>query len=72
MYAPHEAREDTVLFPAFRRLLSEDEYEEMGEAFEERAHALFGKEGFESAVERVAAIERTLGIHDLAAFMPVV
>jgi hemerythrin-like domain-containing protein len=68
MYSPHEAREDTVLFPAFRGLVSANEYGALGEDFERREHALFGKGGFEEIVERVAAIEKNLGILDLAQF----
>src|SRR5437763_543702 len=66
MYRPHEAREDTVLFPAFRKLVGEKEYDSLGDRFEEREHELFGTSGFEGQVERVAVIERDLGIYDLA------
>jgi hemerythrin-like domain-containing protein len=45
MYAPHEAREDTVLFPALRRLVSKEEYAALGEDFEKKEHELFGGEG---------------------------
>ena len=70
MYAPHEAREDTVLFPAFRELVSKNEYAALGEDFEKREHQLFGKEGFEGMVEKVGGIEKTLGIYDLKQFTP--
>jgi hemerythrin-like domain-containing protein len=70
MYAPHEAREDTVLFPALRRLVSAHEYDALGEAFEEEEHRKFGKEGFEGMVERVAGLEKTLGVYDLKQFTP--
>jgi hemerythrin-like domain-containing protein len=70
MYNPHEAREDTVLFPAFRELVSSNEYNALGEDFEKREHALFGDNGFEAMVARVAAIEKTLGIFNLAQFTP--
>ncbi|AHF17361.1 hypothetical protein NIASO_06125 [Niabella soli DSM 19437] len=30
MYRPHEAREDTVLFPAFRKIVSRHEYDSLG------------------------------------------
>ena len=36
MYAPHEAREDTVLFPAVHEIVSKTEYDAMGEDFEKR------------------------------------
>src|SRR5438552_11754084 len=70
MYAPHEAREDTVLFPALHQIVSPHEYGAMGEDFERKEHQLFGKEGFEGMVPRVAAIEKELGIYDLAQFTP--
>ena len=70
MYAPHEAREDTVLFPALRRLVSAHEYDALGEAFENEEHRKFGQEGFEGMVERVAGLEKTLGIYDLKQFTP--
>ena len=68
MFNPHEAREDTVLFPEFRGIVSANEYDALGEDFEHREHELFGKDGFAEIVGRVAAIEKTLGIHDLAQF----
>lgn len=70
MYRPHEAREDTVLFPAFRKIVSQHEYDALGEEFEKNEQKKFGKDGFETMVEKVAAIERQLGIYDLAAFTP--
>ncbi|HTL27761.1 MAG TPA: hemerythrin domain-containing protein, partial [Tepidisphaeraceae bacterium] len=42
MYSPHEAREDTVLFPAFRKIVSKNEYDSLGEDFEKKEHELFG------------------------------
>jgi hemerythrin-like domain-containing protein len=70
MYSPHEAREDTVLFPAFRKIVSAHEYAALGERFEDKEHELFGEDGFEKMVDRVAGIEKTLGIYDLAQFTP--
>ncbi len=70
MYAPHEAREDTVLFPALHEIMPKQEYAALGEEFEKKEHQLFGREGFEGMVERVAVIERSLGIHDLRQFTP--
>ena len=70
MYNPHEAREDTVLFPAFRKLVSKNEYDSLGEEFENNEHKKFGEDGFETMVNRVAQIEKSLGIYDLAQFTP--
>lgn len=70
MYEPHEAREDTVLFPALRSIVSPHEFGALGETFEDEEHKLFGADGFESMVDRVATIERALGIYDLSQFTP--
>ena len=70
MYRPHEAREDTVLFPAFRELVSRHEYDSLGEEFENNEHKHFGKDGFETMVAKVADIEKQLGIYDLNQFTP--
>jgi hemerythrin-like domain-containing protein len=70
LYRPHAAREDTVLFPAFRPLVSSQEYDALGEEFEDKEHALFGDDGFEKIVDEVARLEKTLGIYDLAQFTP--
>jgi hemerythrin-like domain-containing protein len=70
MYAPHEAREDTVLFPAIHKIVARQEYDALGEDFEKKEHQLFGEEGFEKFVDEVAAIEKELGIHELSQFTP--
>jgi hemerythrin-like domain-containing protein len=70
MYRPHEAREDTVLFPAIRSLMTAKEFDELGDRFEDKEHQLFGEHGFEDIVARVAEFEKTLGIYDLSQFTP--
>src|SRR5438132_123578 len=70
MYRPHEAREDTVLFPALHKIVPAKRLKELGEQFEKEEDRLFGEEGFEKTVDQVAALEKQLGIHDLAQFTP--
>lgn len=70
MYRPHAAREDTVLFPAFREVVGRGAYHELGERFEAQEHARFGEHGFEQTVAEVARLETALGIGDLASFTP--
>ena len=70
MYSPHEAREDTVLFPAFRGIVSAHEFDSLGEAFEKKEDELFGDDGFFKVVDQVAEIEKKLGIYDLSKFTP--
>jgi len=70
MYRPHAAREDTVLFPAFRGVVGGAAYRELGEQFEDQEHARFGAHGFENTVSEVAQLEAAVGIADLASFTP--
>jgi hemerythrin-like domain-containing protein len=71
MYRPHEAREDTVLFPALYTIMPAEEVKELGEQFEAEEHRLFGGDGFQDTVGKVAEIEKQLGIYNLAQFTPV-
>lgn len=68
MYRPHAAREDTVLFPAFREVVGASAYRELGEQFEDKEHELFGEHGFEKIVGEVARLEAALKIDNLEAF----
>ncbi|MEV0829789.1 hemerythrin domain-containing protein [Nonomuraea rubra] len=70
MYEPHEAREDTVVFPAMREVIPPKEFTEMAETFEDEEHRRFGAAGFTGVVGQVADIEKTLGIYDLNQFTP--
>ena len=70
MYAPHEAREDTVLFPTLHEIVSPHEYDALGEEFESIERKTFGGDGFEMYVDKVASLEKDLGIYDLAQFTP--
>jgi hemerythrin-like domain-containing protein len=70
MYEPHEAREDTVVFPALRDVVPPKEFARMGEIFEDEEHRRFGTAGFTGIVDQVAGIEKPLGIYDLAQFTP--
>jgi hypothetical protein len=63
-------REDTVLFPALHKIVSPHEFDALGEEFEDMEHQLFGEDGFEKMLNRVAGIEKQLGIYDLAQFTP--
>lgn len=68
MYEAHSAREDTVVFPAFKKALGEHQFKELGEQFEEIEHKQFGADGFDAALDRVDAIEQALGLSDLSRF----
>ncbi|HET7886417.1 MAG TPA: hemerythrin domain-containing protein [Bradyrhizobium sp.] len=70
MYRPHAAREDTELFPKLKDVVSSHEYDAMAEDFEKKEHELFGQDGFEMMVDRVAKLEQEIGINDLNQFTP--
>jgi hemerythrin-like domain-containing protein len=68
MYQNHTAREDTIIFPAWKNALSGKEIEELGDKFEDIEKQQFGGDGFEDAVKEVSGIEQALGFADLAQF----
>jgi hemerythrin-like domain-containing protein len=69
MYEEHTAIEDTVVFPAWKKVLSPKALSEVAERFEDIEHRTFGKDGFEDAAMRIAGVEKALGI-DLSAMTP--
>jgi hemerythrin-like domain-containing protein len=68
MYQNHAAREDTIVFPAWKQSLSAKALEEMGDKFEEIEHQQFGEDGFEEAERQISDIEEELGLADIAQF----
>jgi len=70
MYQPHEAREDTVVFPAYRALLGPAGIDRIGATFTHLADQQLGPNGFAGMVNQVATIEQTLAIYDLNQFTP--
>jgi hemerythrin-like domain-containing protein len=70
LYRPHGAWEDTVLYPAFRSVVTPKEFDALGDQFEAKEQKLFGKDGFEKIVSEVAGLEKQLGLSDLAQFTP--
>ncbi len=68
MYDNHAAREDTIVFPAWKRALSAKQYKEMEVTFERIERERFGLDAFERAAAQVSAIEKSLGYADLAQF----
>jgi len=62
MYEEHAAREDTIIFPAWKKALSLKQLDEMGDLFEDIEHKTFGKDGFDDAVEQITSVERAMGL----------
>jgi len=70
MYQNHAAREDTIVFPAWKTALSQQQLEKLGDEFEDIEKQQFGTDGYEEAVKRIGEIEQRLGLADLAQFTP--
>jgi hemerythrin-like domain-containing protein len=68
MYRVHAAREDTIIFPAWKQTMTAKQLDEIGDKFEEIEQQQFGKDGFETAVKQIGDIEGQLGLADLAQF----
>ena len=68
MYRHHAAREDTIIFPAWKQTMNDDQLDEMNDKFEDIEHAQFGEDGFENAVKQIGAIETSLGLADISQF----
>ena len=68
MYRNHAAREDTIIFPAWKQTMTGKQLDEMNDKFEDIEHEQFGEDGFEDAVKQIKAIENSLGLADIAQF----
>lgn len=68
MYENHAAREDTIIFPAWKQTLTAKQLDEMGEKFEEIEEQQFGGDGYEDAVKQIGDIEGLLGLTDISRF----
>lgn len=70
MYEPHEAWEDTVIYPALRAATAQRTLDELAERFAELENKQFGDHALRQILDRVGGVEQQLGIGDLAAFTP--
>jgi hemerythrin-like domain-containing protein len=68
MYRAHAAREDTVVFPAWKMTLTAAQLDQMNDKFEDIEHEMLGENGFEKAVDQISDIEGAMGLADLAQF----
>lgn len=68
MYEAHAAREDTIVFPAFKKAVGPKDYDALGDQFEDIERKTFGGDGFDIAMGKIGQIEQALGLTDLAAF----
>jgi hemerythrin-like domain-containing protein len=68
MYQNHAAREDTIIFPAWKQTLTARQLDEIGDKFEDIEKEQFGSDGYEDAVKQIGEIEGALGLADLGQF----
>ena len=66
MYRRHEAIEDTVVFPAFRKLINVSEYSELKEIFEKNEEEIMGEKlSHDRVLNVINFVEHQLGIESL-------
>jgi len=70
MYENHAAREDTIVFPAWKTNFTNKQLDELSDQFEEIEHKMFGKDGFEDAENTISKIEASYGFTDISQFTP--
>jgi hemerythrin-like domain-containing protein len=70
MYEPHEAWEDTVIYPALRAQESQRTLDLLAERFHDLENTQYGDTALAQILERVTGVEQQLGIADLATFTP--
>ncbi len=70
MYENHAAREDTIVFPAWKMNFTNKQLDELSDQFEDIEHKMFGKDGFEDAEKTISSVEATFGFTDISQFTP--
>lgn len=68
MYQNHAAREDTIVFPAWKEVLSKSQYDEISQRVAQIEGETIGENGFADANRQIAEVEDALGFTDLAQF----
>ncbi len=69
-YRHHAAWEDTLVFPAFRAVISPQDFNAVGETFDKEKKKLFGADAYEKIIGQIADMEKVLGIHDMKQYIP--
>jgi hemerythrin-like domain-containing protein len=70
MYEPHEAWEDTVVYPTLRAVTPQRVLDQLAERFADLENAQYGDSALTTMLGRVEGIEQQLGIGDLTSFTP--
>jgi hemerythrin-like domain-containing protein len=70
MYEPHEAWEDTVIYPALRAATPQRTLDQLAERFADLENTHSRDHALTQILDRVAGVEQQLAIADLATFTP--
>lgn len=70
MYEPHEAWEDTVIYPALRAATPQHTLDELADRFATYQTDQYSDDALTTILHRVTGIEHQLGIADLNTFTP--
>lgn len=70
MYEPHEAWEDTVVYPALRAVTPQRTLDELAERIAELQQSTYSDLQLDVILDRVVGVEQQLQIENIAAFTP--
>lgn len=70
MYRAHAAYEDCVLLPAFRDVVSREQFRKTAAAFRQQEREKLGEQGIEATLKELSEIEGALGLGELADYTP--
>jgi hemerythrin-like domain-containing protein len=70
MYEPHEAWEDTVVYPALRAVTPQRTLDLLAERFADEANRQIGDPALTVILDRVTGVEQQLGVGNLNTFTP--
>lgn len=68
MFRPHALREDTVVYPALRQILNEEQYAELSEKVRQLENKMTANPDLSDVVRQLESIETALGINDLSRY----
>lgn len=66
----HAGREETEVYPAFRKVISSNEYDSLMEEMEKIEEQKLGAEGHQKLIAQVAGLEKQMGLDDMNKFLP--
>ena len=70
MYEPHEAWEDTIVYPALRAVTPQHTLDELAERFADLESGRYSDLALARILARVRGVEEQLGLADLSSFTP--